>query len=198
MGQQVSGGGVTLDSIQSVRDELLNNQINQQTSAQSIADTQSSSLQEIETFFSSSGTDVASALSTLSGALAQLSGNPSSTSVQQSVLSAGQGLAQAFNTTAEGLTGAQMTADGQVTQTVSQINSLTQQIAQLNGEVSQLQAQGQDGGTVEDQRDQLVQQLSQLTGIAVSQGTAGETITTANGSPLVVGGQSFALQTSPL
>ncbi len=37
-----SGGGVSLDSIQSVRDELLNLQIQQQTSQQSSADTQSS------------------------------------------------------------------------------------------------------------------------------------------------------------
>jgi flagellar hook-associated protein 1 FlgK len=41
-----------------------------------------------------------------------------------------------------------------------------------------------------------VSQLSQLTGISVSEGNTGETITTANGSPLVMGNQSFALQTT--
>ena len=193
----VTGGGVSLSSLQSIRDELLNNQIAQQTSAQSSVDTQSSSLQNIQTLFTSNGEDIGSALSTLSSALTQLSASPSSGSAQQAVLSAGQQLAQAFNTTANGLTSAQSAADGQVSETVSQINTLTQQIAQLNSQVGQLTAQGQDGGTVEDQRDQLVQQLSQLTGVQVSQSSNGEdTITTGNGSPLVVGNQSFALQTT--
>ena len=194
---QVVGGGVSLSGLQSIRDELLNNQIAQQTSAQSSLDAQSSSLQNIQTFFTSNGEDIGSALSAFSSALNQLSASPSSGSAQQAVLSAGQNLAQAFNTAANGLTSAQSAADGQVTETVSQINTLTQQIAQLNSQVGQLTAQGQDGGTVEDQRDQLVQQLSQLTGVQVSQNSNGEdTITTGNGSPLVVGNQSFALQTT--
>ncbi len=71
------------------------------------------------------------------------------------MLSGGQNLAQAFNSTANGLTSAQSGADTQVTQTVAQINSLTTQIAQLNGQVAQLTAEGQDGGTTEDQRDEL-------------------------------------------
>ena len=123
----VTGGGVTLDGIQSVRDELLNLQIQQQTSLQSSADTQSSILQQIQQYFASSGNDIATTLSSFSSSLAQLSANPSSSAAQQSVLSAGQNLAQSFNTTANGLTSAQTSADQQVTQTVAQINSLTQQ-----------------------------------------------------------------------
>jgi flagellar hook-associated protein FlgK len=44
---------------------------------------------------------------------------------QQGVLSSGQNLADAFNTTAQALTAAQLDADQQVPQTVTQINSLT-------------------------------------------------------------------------
>ena len=50
-GDEVTGGGVTLEGLQSIRDELLNIQIQQQTSAQSSADAQSSSLQQVQTFF---------------------------------------------------------------------------------------------------------------------------------------------------
>jgi flagellar hook-associated protein 1 FlgK len=107
------------------------------------------------------------------------------------VISSGQDLANAFNTTANGLTSAQSYADGQVTQTVAQINSLTQQIAQLNGQLSQT-ATTNDGGTIEDQRDQLVQQLSALTGISITQSNDGETITTGNGTPLVMGAELYS------
>jgi flagellar hook-associated protein 1 FlgK len=137
---QVTGGGVSLNGLQSVRDELLNLQIQQQTSAQSSADAESSALEQVQTYFSSTGNDVASALATFSSSLAQLSASPSSTAAQAAVMSDGQNLAQAFNTTANGLTTEQSAMNTQVTETVGQINSLTQQIAQLNGQVSQLTA----------------------------------------------------------
>ncbi len=195
-GGTVTGGGVSLNGLQSVRDELLNLQIQQQTSAQSSADTESSALEQIQTNFSTSGNDIASAFSAFSSSLAQLSASPSSAAAQEGLISSGQNLAGAFNTTANALTSQQSAMNTQVTQTVAQINSLTQQIAQLNGQVSQLTAAGQDGGTVEDQRDELVQQLSQLTGVSVTQSSDGEVITTGNGTPLVMGSQSYSLQTT--
>ncbi|MDR3746436.1 MAG: flagellar hook-associated protein FlgK [Acidobacteriaceae bacterium] len=196
-GSDVSGGGVTLDGLQSVRNELLNLQIQQQTSLQSSADAQSSTLQQIQSYFTTtSGADIASTLSAFSTSLTQLSADPTNSSVQQGVISAGQDLANSFNSTASGLTSAQSNADGQVTQAVSQINSLTAQIAQLNGQLSQSTTTANDGGTIEDQRDELVQQLSALTGVSVTQTDDGETITTGNGTPLVMGGQSFALHTT--
>ena len=192
----VSGGGVTLDSLQSVRDELLNLQIQQQTSQQSSADTESSSLQQIQSLFSNTGEDLASTLTAFSSSLQQLSANPSSSPAQAGVLAAGQNLARSFNSTASGLTSAQSAADQQVTQTVAQINALSQQIAQLNAQIAQNVPAGQDGGTLQDQRDQLVQQLSSLTSVSVTQSSDGEVITTGNGTPLVMGGQSFSLQTT--
>jgi flagellar hook-associated protein 1 len=195
-GDEISGGGVQLLGLQSIRDELLNLQINQQTSLQGAANTESSSLDQVQTLFSPTGTDIASALSSFSSSLVELSGNATSTSAQQAVLSAGQDLATAFNTTANGLTSAQTAASEQVPETVSQINSLTAQIAQLNGQLSPVPAVD-DGGTTQDQLDQAVQQLAGLTNISVTQTNNGETITTGNGSPLVEGSQSFNLESAP-
>ncbi len=198
-GNQVSGGGVTLDSIQSLRDELLNLQIQQQTSAQSSASTEASNLAQVENYFSTTGNDIATEFTKFASSLSALSANPSSSAAQQGVISAGQDLAQSFNTTANGLTSVQSEADQQVTATVSQINTLTSQISQLNTQLAQSgdASNGSNGGTIEDQRDELVQQLSNLTGITVTQSSDGEdTIATANGSPLVVGGQNFDLTTS--
>jgi flagellar hook-associated protein 1 len=195
-GDQISGGGVQLVGLQSIRDELLNLQINQQTSLQGAANTESSSLDQVQTLFNPTGTDIASALSSFSSSLVELSGNATSTTAQQAVLSAGQNLATAFNTTANGLTSAQTAASDQVPETVSQINSLTAQIAQLNGQLSQVPTI-EDGGTTQDQLDQAVQQLAGLTNISVTQTNNGETITTGSGTPLVEGNQSFNLQSAP-
>lgn len=195
-GDTVTGGGVTVNGVASVRDELLNLQIQQQTSLQSSADTESSSLQSIQDLFDTTGEDIGSTLSAFSSSLAALSANPTSSSVQQSVVTAGQNLAESFNSTASGLQSAQTAADQQVTQTVAQINSLSSQIAQLNAQLTPSVMSQQNGGAIEDERDQLAQQLSSLIGISVSQSSDGEVITTASGSPLVMGSRSFALQTT--
>jgi len=195
-GGVVTGGGVTVDGVQSVRDELLNLQIQQQTSLKSQADAESTSLQALQPLFSSTGEDIASTLSAFSSSLGQLSANPSSSAVRQSVLDAGKNLANSFHSVASGLESAQSAADQQVTQTVAQINSLASQIANLNAQLTQPGVAQQNGGTIEDQRDQLVQQLSTLTGISITQSSDGEVITTGNGTPLVMGSQSFALQTT--
>ncbi len=199
-GGDITGGGVTTSGIQSVQDELLNLQIQQQTSAQSSANTESASLQQIQTYFTSTGTDIASALTAFSSSLTALSASPTSTATQQSVLSSGQDLAQAFNTTANGLTSAQSSANGLVTTSVAQINALTQQltqqIAKLNGQVEQLTDSGQNTSSAEDQLNESVQQLSGLTGISVTQSKSGDTIMTGNGTPLVMGNESFTLQTT--
>jgi flagellar hook-associated protein 1 FlgK len=196
VGGQVVGGGVTLNGIQSVRDQLLNLQIQQQTSLQSGADAETSSLQSVESLFASTGQDVASTLSAFSSSLAELSANPTSANAKQGVLTAGQNLAHSFNSTANGLSSAQSAANQQVTQTVAEINSLTQQIARLNAQLSPTVMSQQNGGTIEDQRDQLVQQLSSLTSVSITQSSDGEVITTGSGTPLVMGGQSYSLQTT--
>jgi flagellar hook-associated protein 1 FlgK len=195
-GDNISGGGVSLTGIQSVQNQLLNLQIQQQTSLQNSTNIQSASLQQIQTFFTTTGTDIATTLTALSSSLVALSANPSSSATQQGVLASGQNLAKAFNTTAAGLTSAQLSADGLVTESVAQINTLTKQIATLNGQVAQLTASGRNGGSVQDQLNESVQQLSQLMGISVIQSNSGETITTGNGTPLVMGSQSFSLQTT--
>ena len=192
---QVTGGGVSLDGLQSIRDELLNMQINQQTSLQSAADSQSASLQQIQSYFSSTGADLASAFSAFSSSLVELSGNATSSSAQAGVLASGQSLASAFNSTANGLTSVQTQADQQIPDTLSQINTLTSQIAQLNGQLAQVPSSA-NGGTTQDQLDQDLQQLAGLTNIQVTQTSNGETITTGSGTPLVIGNQSYSLSSS--
>ena len=60
-GGEITGGGVTLSGLQSIRDELLNLQIQQQTSAQKSADTQSSTLAQIQTYFSTAPAEISPA-----------------------------------------------------------------------------------------------------------------------------------------
>jgi flagellar hook-associated protein 1 FlgK len=191
-----TGNGVVLEGYQSVRDELVQTQIQQETQAQSGANAQLASLQQIQPTFTTSSEDIGTQMSALFSSISTLSTDPTNSASQQAVLSAGQNLATAFNTASNALTSQQDGLNTQVTQDVSQINQLTKQIAALNQPLADLKAEGQDGGTVEDQQNQLVLQLSALTSVAVTQSNNGVTLTTGSGTPLVMGSQSYALQTT--
>jgi len=191
-----TGNGVVLEGYQSVRDELVQNRIQEETQAQSSINAQLSSLQEIQPTFTTSTQDIGTKMSALFSSLSSLSTDPTSSTDREAVLTAGQSLATAFNSTSSVLTAQQSNLNPQVTQDVTQINALTQQIAALNPQLAELKAAGQDGGTLQDQQNQLVLSLSALTNVSVTQTESGETLTTGNGTALVVGSQSFSLQTT--
>jgi flagellar hook-associated protein 1 len=195
-GSSSVGNGVVLQGYQSVRDELVSNQIQQETQAQSSANAQLNTLQQIQPTFTTSTQDIGTEMSALFTSLSSLSTDPASSSERQGVLTAGSNLAHAFNTASNVLTTQQAALNSPVGQDVSQINQLTQQIAALNPQIAQLTSTGQDGGSLQDQQDQLVLKLSSLTNVSVTQTAQGETVTTGNGTPLVVGSQSFALQSA--
>lgn len=190
------GNGVVLEGYQSVRDELVTSQIQQETQAQSGANAQLASLQQIQPTFTTSTNDIGTEMSALFTSISSLSTNATNSAAGEAVITAGQNLATAFNTTSNTLTTQQAGLNTQVTQDVSQINQLTQQIAALNPQLTELNATGQSTGSVQDQQNQLVLSLSALTSVAVTQTANGVTLTTGNGTPLVVGSQSQALQTS--
>lgn len=191
------GSGVTLEGYQSVRDELLQTRIEQETQDQSGASASLSSLQAIEPTFTTSTTDIGTEMSAFFSSISSLSTTPTSSTLQEAVLTAGQNLATAFNTASSTLTSQKSGLNTQVTEDVSEINQLSSQIAALNPQIVSLKASGQtDGGTLQDQQDALVLKLSALTNVSVTQTDNGETLTTGNGTPLVVGSKSYTLQTS--
>jgi flagellar hook-associated protein 1 FlgK len=191
------GNGVEFGGYQSIRDELLQTRIEQETQTQSGANAQLTSLQAIEPTFTTSTTDIGTEMSALFSSISSLSTDAASSTLQQTVLASGQKLATAFNTASSTLTSQQGALNTQVTQDVNEINQLSQQIAALNPKIANLKAGGQsDGGTLQDQQDALVLKLSALTNVSITQSDIGETLTTGDGTALVVGAQSYALQTS--
>jgi flagellar hook-associated protein 1 FlgK len=195
-GNVTYGNGVVLQQIQSVTDQVLQIQISDQNQQQGSAQAQYNALQQVQGLFSDPTTGIGADTTTFFNSISQLSTDPASIPDRQAVLTAAQTVANDFNSTEQNLDSIQSGLNQSVTQTVAQINTLTQQIAQLNVQVGQMQKLGQDPGSLGDQETQLIQQLSQLTNVNQIQTENGLTLTTGNGTPLVVAGQSFALQTT--
>jgi flagellar hook-associated protein 1 len=189
------GTGVTLQSVESIRDPILESQIQQQTQTEGQYSTLASALQQTQVNFTASTGDIGTAISNFFDSVNQLSTNPTDLSLRQGVITSAGNLATTFNTTATNLTQQQTSLDLSVVQTVGQINQLTAQIAQLNGQISDLQNVGESAGTFVDQRTSAIDQLSSLVDVSVIPSDNTLTLTTANGAPLVAGQQSFQLQT---
>src|SRR5271168_1547211 len=83
-----TGNGVTLEGYQSVRDELVNSQIQQETQAQGSANAQLSSLQQIQPTFTTSTQDLGTQISALFSSVSDLSADPTSSGSRETVLTA--------------------------------------------------------------------------------------------------------------
>jgi len=187
------GTGVTLKSIESVRDAILESRIQQETQSQGQWNALVAALTQAQVSFTGNTGDIGTALSNFFDSINQLSASPADLSLRQNVLTAAGNMATAFNGAANRLTSQRSNIDQSVEQTVGQINQLTGQIAKLNGQISSLENVGNAAGTFLDQRNQLIDQLSALIDVAVIPSDNTLTLTTANGTPLVAGQQSFAL-----
>src|ERR1700689_3546600 len=112
------GNGVVLEGFQSVRDELVSSQIQQETGAQSSANAQLNTLQQIQPTFTTSTQDIGTEMSALFASISSLSTDPTSSAERQGVLAAGQNLAAAFNSTSNVLTTQQTALNTSVTDDV--------------------------------------------------------------------------------
>jgi flagellar hook-associated protein 1 FlgK len=195
------GAGVTMTGGVSQRDLVLNQRVQQQTQLQSAAASRLTALNDLQSYFTpaSSTSSTASAgnigadISTFFSSFTKLESNPSDNSLRENVLSTATTLSSDVSNTAESISSQRSSLNQQVLSVVSQVNSLSSSLAQLNQQI-QSTSPNQDAGTLEDQRQQDLLQLSQLIGIntTTTEGN-GMTVTTTGGAVLVTEGQSYAL-----
>jgi flagellar hook-associated protein 1 FlgK len=196
------GTGVTA-SATSQRDRVLEQRVQQQTQIQAQSSSLKSALEQIQNIFglssttsSASSTALGTATNSFFSALSALASNPSDTATRQNVLSAANNLAGAFNSAANQLAQVSTSLNQQVVSDVGQVNSLTTTIASLNAQITSLSPNA-DAGTLEDQRQSAIAQLSQLVGLdQISTENNGITLTTSGGAVLVSGSKSFAVSTT--
>lgn len=196
------GMGVQVTGARSQRSRVLEQAVQQQTQTESASSARLTALNQMQALFSgatSTGTDtnvasgIGSDLSNLFDTLASLEADPSDLAARQNVLSAAGTLASDFNGTAAQLESQRASLDEQSQSVVGQANTLLQDIAQLNVQIEE-NSPGGDAGTLEDQRQQDLTNLSQLMGIrTITTENNGLTVTTMDGALLVSEGQAEAI-----
>jgi len=196
-GNLLFGTGVDLSTIQAVRDNVLQLRLNQEAQSQGKLDTFNTGMTQIQVLFNEpAGAGLQGLISQFFSSFQQLSADPTNLGLRQSVISNAESLAAGFRQTAAALNTQQKSADQGVVQTVGQINQITSQIAALNEQISAPSVSDQNANSLVDQRNLLVNQLSQLVDVqSITADGTSLTLTTSNGTALVVGGISFPLTT---
>jgi flagellar hook-associated protein 1 FlgK len=194
-GNVLMGTGVTMDKVESVRDNILNLRIQQETQQQASVNSYLQSMNQVEALFNETqGAGLQNVLSNFFNSFQALATDPTSSPLRQAVITAGQDLADTFNQTSQSLATVRSGLDQSVVQTVEQINQLTSEVASLNQQVQTVSASGQDAGALLDMRDRALQNLSQLVDTAVIYSDDGTvSVTTSNGAMLVAGNESQPL-----
>jgi flagellar hook-associated protein 1 FlgK len=192
----VFGGGVELKGIESLRSDLLNLQIGNETQQQGKSQAYVNTMTQVQTLFPDDTTGIGAQVSSFFQSLNNLSTNPSDPTLRQSVLTAAGNMASAFNNTATQLTAVSSGVNNGVQQQVQEVNQISQQIAAINVKLAAVSSTGQEYSTFLDQRSALIEKLAGLIDVSqINDGASSVTLTTSQGAALVVDGQPYSLTT---
>ena len=194
------GTGASVTGAISVRDRVLDERLNQQDQLASASGSRLAALNTMETLFTpnsgatgSAAGDIGSDITGFFNSFSSLEADPANNALRENVLSAASKLAGDLSNAAASLTAQRASLDQEAAGIVSQVNALTGALGELNLQIQSL-SPGTDAGTLEDQRQQDLLQLSQLTGInQVSTENNGIAITTTSGQLLASQGTSRQL-----
>ncbi|MGA2671920.1 MAG: flagellar hook-associated protein FlgK [Terracidiphilus sp.] len=196
------GTGATETGATSVRDKVLEQRLDQQQQLASASSARLTALDSVQALFtpdsgssSSTAGDIGSDLTSFFSSFSSLEANPTDNSDRQAVLSSAKTLVGDISNAADSLNSQRSALDQEAAGVTSQVNSLTNAIAQLNLQI-QSTSPNSDAGTLEDQRQQDLSQLSKLVGInQITTENNGLEITTTSGQLLVADGSSSQLTT---
>jgi flagellar hook-associated protein 1 len=193
------GSGVTVEGITRSYSELLAQQVRTSQASYSSLNTLATQAAQIDNLLSSSTTGITSGLQSFVNSLQTLSGSPDSSAARQALLSQAQALTQQLGSYSAQITQYGGSLEQQISTDVTQVNSLATGIAALNTQIANdLAGTGDAPNQLMDQRDNLIDQLSQY----VSVNTATEPngmldVYVGTGQALVTGGTSQQLSTLP-
>ncbi len=183
-------GTVYVSDVRRVTDSYLTSQVWDTATAYGYSTAYYSHASQIETLVTSDGTSLSPVLEGFFGALNSAAADPSSDASRQTVLKDAENLSSRFNSLYNGLQKqAQMTND-QLQVMVSDVNGLMSDLAAINEAIMASQSGSGVPNDLLDQRDQTVQQLSELLDITADTRPDGTVdIFLPSGEPLVMRGE---------
>lgn len=179
----MSGTGVTITSIERERNIYYDEKYRTSNTAYGCYKAQEYYLSAIENYFNETNSNaqgVNTALSTFYTSLEDLKDNPADSTTRTEVKEAANNLTEYINYLAQSLQDVQQEANTDIKTTVERINSIASQLATLNKQINTLELQGGMANDLRDQRDLLIDELSEYCNISVNEIYVGDDTTSLN------------------
>lgn len=187
------GTGVSVTTFTRIRNSYLDAQYRTQSASLGAASTETNELQQAQSAFDEPSTSgISSQLSAFWSSWSSLADSPSSEAAREGVISTGKQLATTLNQLSAQISTISTQATQQyasITGPTGQVQDAASQIAQLNHQIQLSEQAGVKPNDLLDRRDQLIDQLSELANVTVTQAANGtDTVSFGDAAqPLVEG-----------
>jgi flagellar hook-associated protein 1 FlgK len=188
------GSGVEVSQIVRMRDAFVDLRLRQQLHGRNYWETLEDGLRQVELFFNEpSENSISNALDQLWDSLQDLSRDPELQAVREVVVQRAQVLVESIRGTREQLQRLSENFNNNVVIKVDEINVLAERLARLNTEIGKVTATGSTPNDLLDTRDAILEELSKLVDIDVTQDYGNMVNVTIGGASLVHRGTAYAL-----
>ncbi len=190
------GTGVSTVSITQIRNQYYDMRYWYNQSAVGLYETKLNHLQQIENYYMDDDMVIgfSTVLNNMFNGLDTLKNQSGDVNARQQFVGSAQNFATFFQSAYEGLAEMQRNANEEVKSTVSMINAIAEKIANLNRQINVIEVQGGYANELRDQRALLIDELSTMIPVEVSEVPVKDTndpdrVTGANYYTVKVGGQ---------
>ncbi|MFJ2990545.1 flagellar hook-associated protein FlgK [Collimonas sp. NPDC087041] len=191
------GNGAQVTNVTRSYDQFLTTQLNQAQATNNALSTYSTQINQINNLLANQTTGLAPMLQALFKGVQAVANTPADPAARQQMISSAQALSNQFRTMDQVLTGLNANANAQISGSVDQINTYATQIASINKQIALLSnaSGGQAPNDLLDQRDALVNNLSQLVETKVVVQDGGQyNVFIGTGQTLVLGDKASTLK----
>ena len=196
-GNFVFGTGVNVQSVKRVHDKLVEKNLNQSLSNHQFNEERTFQLGRVEEVFNEINSEgLNKILNRFFNAFRELSNQPENEVVRSMVRDNAKLVVSDFKRINEAITQAKESIDLKLVATVNEVNSHASSIAKLNKEITRIETLGGETGDLRDQRDQLVQNLSEKFSLTTYEdGKSQYVVNIAGIGSIVAGGAVSELKT---
>ena len=191
------GNGVTAENIVHIRDLFLTGQYRRENKSLGEWSYREKALGQVESLFNEpQDQGLGNVLNKFWSTWLDLSNNPESTAARSAVVSQSKMLTNAFHSLDRQLQEMYVSADRDVAGAVNDINQQAHEIANLNRMIVSEELGGQTANDLRDQRDLLIDQLSQIVDINTADKANGSTTVYVGGLAIVENADTFEFATT--
>lgn len=190
------GQGCDVESINRIKDELLESRIVEQKNVESYWETRDKYYSMIESVYNEpNDVSVRTNMDKFWQGWQELSTYPESDAARLAVVVRGQTLTNSIQQQYKSLRGIGDQINGDIESVVKQVNDLSRQIASVNGEIVRSKGLGDNPNDLMDRRDLLVEKLSSLINVTVTQKDPDEFMVHTDGQIIVQGSLARQIET---